>query len=351
MSSISACKSLIQKLVTIPAPSGYEGTVRQVIQAEVMDLFAVAEQAGRIHTDTLGNLIVRIGPQGNEVRKILLSAHMDEIGVIATHIDEKGFVRFMNIGGVSPLHCPGRRVRFLNGSRGVIGMEYLPDPARRPGFDDLFIDLGVKNRKECPVRVGDMAVFEGDCMELGDRLICKACDDRVGVAILLETLRDLLPFATQLPHEVLFVFSVQEEVGNRGAAAAAYHLAPDIGLAVDVTSAGDTPRGIPIEVTLGKGPAIKVRDQNMLADPRLVRWMASTAEAEHIPYQMEILIRGSTDAAVIQVSRSGVLSGCLSIPCRYVHSPSEMLDVQDVYQAVRLLVALMKQPAPWKSWM
>jgi endoglucanase len=171
-------------------------------------------------------------------------------------------------------------------------------------------------------------------------------DDRIAVAVLIETMRRL----DETPHEIFFVFSTQEEVGLRGATTAAFGVDPELGLAVDVTGTGDTPKGRRMEVALGKGPAIKVRDQGMLADPRVVRWMVDTAEAAELPYQLEVLTGGTTDAKSIQLTRSGVPSGCLSIPCRYIHSPSEMVDSVDVENAVRLLVALLSRPAELGDW-
>jgi endoglucanase len=148
----------------------------------------------------------------------------------------------------------------------------------------------------------------------------------------------------QGPNQVAFVFSVQEEVGLRGATTAAFSLDPDIGIAVDVTRSGDTPRALKMDVGLGKGPAIKVRDSGMLSDPRLVEAMLRAAEVHNIPYQLEVLETGTTDARAIQLSRAGVPSGCVSIPCRYLHSPSEMVDVSDVQNAVALLVQLLSEP-------
>jgi len=160
------------------------------------------------------------------------------------------------------------------------------------------------------------------------------------VAVMIEALKDL-KFS---PHELYFVFSTQEEVGLRGATTAAYGVDPDLGLAVDVTRTGDTPKGVKMEVALGKGPTVKVRDSGMLADPRVVRWMAETAEKAGIPYQLEVLEAGTTDARAIQLTRSGVPSGCMSIPTRYIHSPSEMVDANDVQLSVRLLVELLTNP-------
>ncbi len=327
-------KTLIQTLTQIPGPSGYEHQIRAAVEQEI------APHADDYRIDALGNLIARKGSANEQGVKIMLSAHMDEIGVIASHIDENGFVRFTNIGGVYPRNCVGGHVRFLNGTRGVIGLERTDGRADVPPLSKMYIDVGASSREDCPVKVGDVAVFERTFLDLGERLVSKAMDDRISVAILIETLRQL----EDTPHQVYFVFSTQEEIGTRGAATAAYGVNPDIGLAVDVTLSGDTPKGYKMEVHLGKGPAIKVRDGGMLADPRVVDWMVRTAEAAGIPYQREVLLGGTTDARSIQVTRAGVPAGCLSIPCRYVHTPSEMVDYRDVQQSVQLLLALLRAP-------
>jgi tetrahedral aminopeptidase len=331
-------KSLIQKLVETPGPSGYEAQVRSVVRAEVEPF------ADDVRVDNLGNLIVRKGEQKPGGLRIMLAAHIDEIGVIVTHIDEHGFARFLPVGGVRAAACLGSRLRFMNGVFGVIGSERLGDPSKNPAFEQMFIDFGVSERRTCPVRVGDMAVFERPYQELGQRLIAKALDDRIGVAILIDTIRQIHRQSLSSPHELNFVFSVQEEVGARGAAAAAFGIDPDLGLAIDVTGTGDIPKGLKMEVSLGKGPAVKVRDQGMLADPRLVRWMFHTAEDAGIPYQTEILELGWTDAKAIQLTRAGVPAGCISIPARYIHTPSEMVDFDDANNAVRLLVELLCNP-------
>jgi endoglucanase len=331
-------KSLIQKLIEIPGPSGYETQIRNAIRSEVEPF------ADEIRVDNLGSLIVRKGDHSDGGLTIMLSAHMDEIGVIVTHVDERGFLRFLPLGGVSPQGCLGGRVRFIKGVMGVIGMERLSSPMNAPTFEQLYIDTGVSNRQSSQVGVGDVAVFERPFLDLGQRWVSKAMDDRIGVAILIETLRQLHQDNTSEPHQYFFVFSSQEEVGLRGAATAAFGVDPDVGLAVDVTAVGDTPQGMTMDVALGKGPAIKIRDQGILADPRVIDWMIKTAEKERIPYQLEILKMGSTDASAIQLTRAGVLAGCLSIPCRYIHTPSEMIDQQDVDNAVKLMLALLRKP-------
>ncbi len=325
-------KQLIQKLTETFSPSGYEGAIRDVIRAEVTPL------ADEVRVDQMGSLIVRKGPKGG--KKIMIAAHMDEIGLIATHIDAKGFVRFTNIGGVRPQNMMGGRVRFVNGTRGVIYAEPIEKPSDTPAIEKFYIDVGATSDKNHPVKVGDVCGFDRTFMDLGDRLVAKSMDDRIGCAVAIEALRAL----KETPHEVYFVFTVQEEVGLRGAGTSAYGVAPDLGFSIDVTGWGDTPGIKNFIVALGNGPAIKVKDGGMLADPRIIHWMTSTAEKNKIPYQREVLLGGTTDATAMQVSRAGVPVGCISIPCRYVHAPSEMVDYNDVQNAVKLIAAMLSNP-------
>ncbi len=330
--------SLIQKLVETPGPSGFETQVRALVRGEVEPL------ADEVRVDNLGNLIARKGKVTSNGLKIMLSAHMDELGVMVTHVDEHGFVRFAPIGTLFPKYCLSSRVRFLNGAPGVINAENPREANKTQSLDQMYIDLGASSREDCPVKVGDVGIFERPFLDLGKRLVSKALDDRISVAILIEAMRALQTQKIKSPNEVYFVFSVQEEVGTRGAMTATFGIDPDLGLAVDVTLSGDTPHGVKMEVGLGKGPAIKVRDSGMLSDPRVVRWMVDTAQKAGLPYQLEILEGGSTDARAMQTTRSGIPAGCLSIPLRYVHSPSEMVDFDDVQHAVRLLVELLRDP-------
>jgi endoglucanase len=329
-------KPLIQKLVETQGPSGYETQIRSVVRAEI------EPYADDLKVDALGNMIVRKGKGGAQGIKIMLAAHIDEIGVMVTQVDANGFIRFTTLGGVRPYTCVGGRVRFLNGAAGVISMEPLDDMSKMPTFEQLYIDTGCSSSDETPVRVGDVATFDRPFLDLGGRLVAKSLDDRIGVAVLIETLRQI----KDTPHQLYFVFSTQEEVGVRGATAAAFGVDPDLGLAVDVTRTGDTPRRtkVRMDVSLGKGPAIKVRDGGMLADRRVVDWMVKAAEHLSLPYQMEILEGGSTDARAMQLTRAGIPAGCLSIPCRYIHSPSEMVDFADVQNAVTLLIELVSHP-------
>lgn len=331
-------KELLQRLTDVFSPSGHEEAVRAVIRKEIKGL------ADEIRVDALGNLIVRKGPstplrRAGASRKIMVAAHMDEIGLMVTHIDDKGFVRFTGIGGVYPRNLPGGRVRFVNGARGVVGVEPADRPAE-PSLGKMFVDVGASNRRNCPVKTGDVAAFERPFLDLGQRMVAKSMDDRVGCAVAIEALRSL----ERTPHEVYFVFTTQEEVGTRGAQTSAYGINPDLGFSVDVTGWGDTPGERDFDVALGKGPAIKIRDGGMLSDPRVVRWMVRTAERSKVPHQPEVLPGGTTDARAIQLVRAGVPVGCVSIPCRYVHSPSEMVDLNDVQNAVKLIAALLRAP-------
>jgi len=330
-------KEIIQKLVAIPGPSGFEGRVRDAIQNEVKPY------ADSVQIDALGNLIVTKGKKSANGKRIMLAAHMDEIGVIATHIDKKGFVRFSNLGYLFARNCMAAHVSFLYGARGVVNGDHLEDASKLHSLDQFFIDVGATSPKDCPVKIGDVGVFERPVIDLGKRLISKALDDRIGCAILVKAIQQI----KESPNELVFVFTTQEEVSNRGATPAAYRVDPDLGLAVDVTDVGDTPTG-KMEVSLGKGPAIKVKDGGMIADPRVVRWMTDTAEKAGIPYQMEILLGGTTDARTIQLTRAGVPTGCLSIPTRYIHSPAEMIDLEDVENSLTLLLDLLRNPVEIK---
>ena len=325
-------KPLIKKLVESYGPSGYEDQISDLIRGEIKGL------ADYVTVDPLGNLIAVIKKKSKSGRKVMLAAHMDEIGVMVTHVDSKGFARFVPIGGVSALTCLGGRVRFADGTLGVIGIE--DRKANSPALDQMFIDVGATGTGDCPVRVGDAAGFYRPFEEVGSRLVAKSMDDRVGCAVLIEVMRGL----KRTPHEVQFAFTVQEEVGTRGAGPSAFGLEPDLALAVDVTLTGDTPKANKMAVSLGAGAAIKVRDSGMLADPRLVALLEQRAAEARLPVQREVLEGGSTDARSIQTARAGVPAGCVSIPCRHIHTPSEMVDLRDVEGAVALILQTLEKP-------
>lgn len=326
-------KELLQKITQIPGPSGYESAVREAIRAEIKPYVK------EIRVDAMGNLIARVGRKTPQGMSIMIGAHMDEIGVIVSHIEKNGLVRFSNMGSVFPRYLPGSRVRFLNGARGVIDSDKPDDLSRLQPISQFFIDVGAASDKDCPVKVGDLAVFDREFVDLGTCVISKALDDRSSCVALIETIKAL----KDTPHELYFVFSTQEEVGSRGAMTAAFSLDVDMGIALDVTPVGNL-NGVKLQVNLGNGPAIKVRDVAFIADSAVVNWMVAGAKALKMPYQLEVLDIGSTDARVMQISKSGMRSGVLSLPCRYVHSPSEMIDMTDYANTVKLLVDLLTHP-------
>jgi endoglucanase len=326
-------KPLIKKLVEAYGPPGYEDHVRDLIRAEIKGV------PDYVSVDSLGNLIAGVRSQSRTGKKVMVTAHMDEIGVMVTYVDEKGFCRFTNLGGVRTLNLAGSRVRFANGVTGVIGIEKLDDGNRVPAYEQMYIDVGATSRADCPVKVGDAAGFTRAFEDHGDRLIGKSMDDRIGCVVLIETLKAL----KRTPHEIAFVFSVQEEVGLRGASVSAYGVEPEVGIAIDVTATGDTPKGAKMEVALGKGAAIKVRDSGMLADPRIKNLLVKRAQDAKLPFQLEVLERGTTDAASIQLARGGVPAGCISIPCRYIHTTSETVDFRDVQGTVKLLTTVLER--------
>ncbi|GMR10850.1 MAG: M42 family metallopeptidase [Anaerolineae bacterium] len=325
-------QDLIKKLVEAFGPSGKEDQVREIVRGEI------EAHVDEISVSPLGGLHAIVNPGGGT--KVMVAAHMDEIGVIISHIDENGFARFHNIGGVFPHTLVGHRVRFEENVTGVIGVEATVKNTDAPKLSQAFIDFGAGSKADCPVHIGDLGAFTRPFVTLGDRYVAKSMDDRIGVAVAIETAKRL----RSTPNEIQFAFTTQEEVGLRGAKTSAYGLDPEVGIALDVTKTGDTPKGIKMAMELGRGPAIKVRDSGLLSDPRVVDLMVRRAEAARIPYQLEVLERGRTDATAIQLTRAGVPVGVISIPCRYVHTPSEMVDASDVENAVNLLQAILEHP-------
>jgi endoglucanase len=271
----------------------------------------------------------------------MLAAHMDEIGLIVTHIDDEGFLRISQIGGVTPHIALAQRVLFANGTVGVVGAEPVKD-LKELKLDKLYVDIGAGSKEEAKKRVsiGDSAVFYHQVQELNGRVVSKALDDRIGCVILtrvLETLEDT-------PHDVYFVFTAQEEDGAWAARTAAYSIDPDLGIACDVTGTGDTPEARKMAVKLGGGAAIKVRDRSAIVHPRVRALLQETAEELGIAHQFEVLEYGETDAGVIQTTRAGVPSGCISVPCRYVHTPSEVVDLENVQACIELFRGVLARP-------
>jgi tetrahedral aminopeptidase len=329
-------KKITKKLVEAWGPSGYEHQVRALIEEEVRGL------ADEVTVDPLGNLICRVGQGG---KKVMVAAHMDEIGVMAMYVEKQsGYVRFANIGGLLQTTLLGNRVRFENGTLGVIGVhdQFHGGRTNVPNLEDFFIDISDGNGTE--IQVGSPAGFWRDFEERGTRWIAKSMDDRIGCVVAIEAMRRL---KKKTPNEVYFVFTVQEEVGLRGVRPAAFRVDPDVAIALDVTATGDMIKNEKNALKLGGGAAIKMHDTGLVVPPQVRDWMIARAEADGIPYQLETLTLGTTDASGIQSSRAGVPSGAISIPCRFVHTTSETVDSRDVEACVALTAALLANEIPF----
>lgn len=319
---------LIQTLTAAHGPSGNEGGVREVIAR------LAAPYAQEITTDTLGNLIVHKPGQGP---KVMLCAHMDSIGFIVTHVEEEGFLRVGKLGGVAPVEALYTPVRFQNGVRGVFVKE---EKAEDKGLklDACYVDIGAKSREEALsiVQVGDTAVYDSPTFCNGDKVVSPYLDNRIACAILLKVLESL----KETPNDLSLVFTAQEEVGLRGARTAAWTIAPDWALAVDVTDVDDTPGTERCgTVQLGKGAAVKVMDSSVICHPQVVQTLERLAKEQDIPVQRDIMRAGGTDAGAVQAARLGVLTGGVSVPCRYIHTPVEMASLEDAQRCVQLLSA------------
>ena len=318
---------LMKRLSDCFGPSGREKMIREMIKNEIKDY------ADEITTDPLGNLIARKKGTG---KKILFSAHMDQIGLIITHVDEKGFLRFANVGGLNAKELLGLRMVFDNGLEGVICQEELKDKEKLT-TGKLFLDVASTDKEfiKKNFRTGDMCVFKSQYYETEDCVICKAADDRIGCYVLIEALKN----HPETDNDVYYVFSVQEEVGCRGAKTAGYSIDPELAIALDVTATGDSPDGIKMDVKLGGGAAIKLKDNSLITHSDVKDLLTHLAEKNNIKYQYEILEFGGTDAGQIHISREGVPSGVISIPSRNLHSSGEIFNKADVEECIKLVIA------------
>jgi putative aminopeptidase FrvX len=331
---------LLRQLSEAFGVSGHEDAVRQLI------LDAIKDQVDEYHIDTLGNLIALKKGSGGSQRKVMVAAHMDEVGLMILHIEKEGSLRFHPVGGIDPRVLLAKRV--LIGDQkvpGVIGtkpIHLLESQERQKVIKDkeMSIDIGASSKEEAEklVKIGDYAVFDISFAELGGELRTvrgKAFDDRAGCAVLIELLRDSYPF------DFYAAFTVQEEVGLRGARVAAYAIAPDLAFALEGTICDDLPKKRDVSPTtkLGAGPAITIMDRSVIADRRLVNMLIDTAEENAIPYQFKQPGLGGTDAGVIHLAREGVPSTVVSVPARYIHSPTCLLSLNDFDNTVALMRA------------
>jgi len=285
--------------------------------------------------DPLGNLIVHKKGPG---KKIMISSHMDEIGFMVTFAEKEGFLRFCTIGGISAKNIVHTKVVFQNGVVGVIGVDGDVKDDKLT-FEKMYIDIGATSKEEAlsMINIGDVCGFFTKFAIMGDHICSKSLDDRIACYIAIETLKNI----KESPNDLYFVFSAQEELGTRGAKAAAFTIEPDMGIALDVTGTGDIPEATKMAVKLGGGAAIKIKDSSILCHRSVVDFMKDTAKRENIDYQLEVLPYGGTDAGAIHLTKDGVPSGGISIPCRYIHSPSEMVSMHDVVECTKLLTAVL----------
>ena len=339
-----ASYEFLKRLLSTPGPSGNEGAAAKIWREE-------AKGFAEVRGDRMGNSFATLNAGG--LPKVMLSGHIDEIGVIVTHIDEKGLVRFSGVGGWDPQVLVGQRVRLQteNGEVvGVIGKKaiHVMEPEERKKVSEiksLWIDVGANDADEAKemVRIGDVGVVDQDLLELPNgRIASRSLDNRMGAFVVLEALQ-LLSEEEGVGAEVVAVASVQEEIGLYGARGAAFGLDPDAAIAVDVTHATDTPgvsKNENGDHALGSGPVIK-RATNL--SPVVSEGLIAAAEGADIAYTLEADSRSTgTDADAIQFTRAGIATGLVSCPNRYMHSPNEVVDVEDVENCARVISAYIK---------
>ncbi|MDP2859482.1 MAG: M20/M25/M40 family metallo-hydrolase [Bacillota bacterium] len=330
---------LLKDITELTGVSGHEAKVRARLRDYVTPLVK------SVRSDALGNLLAASGDAGG--LKVLVAAHMDEVGIMARKIDDKGFVRFTTLGSLRPQVLLGQRVKFTSGLTGVIGAERLDD-MKDLQLSHLYVDIGASSKQEAldAVRLGDTAAFQSTLEVRGEQIIAKALDDRIGCAIMIECMKRLPDRARA--HNYCWAFTSQEEVGVRGAQVAAQGLAPDVAVVVDVTPSGDTPKGADSDVAFGGGATIKIYDTipplgGFVAPPGLTEFVRSVAIRNDIKWQADVLERGSTDAMSIHLTGSGVPCVVISVPTRYAHTPHEIVDRRDVEQVVRLVLAVLDE--------
>ncbi len=325
-------RDTLQTLLSCYGPSGSEHAVADKVRE------LLSGHVDSMKTDALGNLIVEKFSADDNAKTIMIAAHMDHIGLVVTNIEKDGFLRVSAIGGIGPRLVSGRKVVFADGTPGVCAIEpNKKNPGAQPSLNDVFIDIGAESREEAEklVTIGDVAVYAPDFTQLGRHKVASpAMDDRCACALLVE----LLMYADNQKHNIVGVFTTQEEVGLRGATVAAFTVQPDIGLALDVTGWGDTPEVDLPAVKLGAGPAVKIMDRSMIATPSVREKLFEAADMAGVAVQREVLAYGGTDGGAIQLSRGGVPTGTLSIPCRYVHSANEVIDMRDMEGALKVLL-------------
>ena len=332
--------ALLKEICEVAGAPGFEQRIRAVVLREVRSL------VDEVQVDNMGNVLAIKRGKGD--KRVMLAAHMDEIGFMVTHIDDKGFIHFHTLGGFDPKTLTAQRV-IIHGTKDIIGVMgskpiHLMTPEERGKkmqTTDYFIDTGLpKEEVEKIVSIGNPITRERQLIEMGECVNCKSIDNRVSVFILIEMLRALKD--QEVPYDIYGTFTVQEEVGVRGAQAATMAVNPDFAFCIDTTIAFDVPGAKASEMItkLGAGTAIKIMDSSVICDYRMVEFMKQIANKHNIPWQPEVLTKGGTDSAAMQkLSAGGAITGAVSIPTRHIHQVIEMAHKRDIQLSIDLLVA------------
>lgn len=335
--------SLLKRLLSVPSVSGFEDEFSEVI-ASLIENFV-----DELEVDRVGNVIAKVGGEGKE--RVLVDAHMDEVGLIVKAIDENGFIRFTTLGGIDNRILPAQRV-VIHTSKGMVKGVIAAIPPhftsekereRVLSVDELFIDIGASSMeevRESGVRISDPISFDCDLEKLvGGRICGRGFDNKLGCVVAVRALHELHEQETTPNAELYFSFSVEEERGLRGAKPAAFRVNPTLAIPLDTTGAADYPGVKPFisTVVLGKGPVIRAADRAFIADRSLKEFLIRVAEENKIPYQVGVVM-GTTNATAIQLAREGVATCPLCVPVRYAHSPVEVADLSDIENTIKLLV-------------
>ena len=337
---------LLKRLCETPGVPGHEDRVRDLIRGEVEGLF------DEVTTDPMGSLLCRRNGKGSDPQKVMLLCHMDEIGFLVSHVSDKGFVNLLPVGGFDARNLFSRRVRVCTAGGDLLGVmnpggrpvhiASAADRKKIPEVHEFFVDLGLGEATKDHVAVGDMVVMEEPFLEIGDKVVSKALDNRIACWLGIEAIRGL--GKSKPKAEIHVAFTSQEEVGLRGARTASFRIQPDIGIGVDTTLACDTP-GVPEQdrtTEQGKGFGLHVRDGSFIADKGLVAEFAALAEKKKIPFQRTMLRSGGQDGAAAQQSAAGARAIGIVVGTRYIHTVTEMIHKSDLEAARNILTAYLK---------
>lgn len=333
---------MLEELTQVWGVSGSEDKVSDLLISKC------ANHVDEVRVDALGNLIMVKRGNGINKKKIMCAAHMDEVGLCAIAVTDDGFIKVKQMGGVSAAVSYMNRIKFKNGAIGTLAKTEKIAESKLTGLDQLYVDIGASSREEANryVSIGEPATFVGDYVKLAGRnVMSKAFDDRAACYIMARAIQNMgTPY-----HDVYFVFTVQEEVGLRGATVAAESIHPDLGIAIDITGSFDVPADSLGNAVNGGGAAIKSNDASVICDEKLVRAMVECAQKNNIKYQMDVLANGGTDAGAINRSGRGVKTVGISIPTRYGHTPNSIINLDDVDACIQLLKNYIQEPLTIKT--